>query len=134
LYNKPANKFVASFIGSPSMNFFDADLEDGVFRLGGATYDTGIRISQRVTIGLRPEGFVLSPGTNARICWFETLGAQSLLGLQIGEINLTALVRTRPAAETVDVGVDRDQIHVFDKDSGKNLGPAASHVPVGRKL
>ena len=43
LYQRPANRFVASFIGSPSMNFFEADLDRGTFLLAGRRYDTGIR-------------------------------------------------------------------------------------------
>src|SRR6266481_3383242 len=55
LYQRPANRFVASFIGSPSMNFFETDLANGTFSLAGVSYDTGIRVSRRVTIGIRPE-------------------------------------------------------------------------------
>src|SRR5437016_5008413 len=94
LYRGPANRFVASFIGSPSMNFFEADLDDGTFVLAGRHYDTGIRESRRVTIGIRPEA--MRPGTNAlsvigSVCWTETLGAFFLLGVKGGEVMLTAL-------------------------------------------
>jgi len=128
VYHRPANRFVASFIGSPSMNFFETDLEDGIFRLGGISYDTGVRRSCRVTIGMRPEAIQAGPGMKGRVCWSETLGAQFLVAVKIEETILTTLVRSRPAAETIDLGIDPNEIHVFDNDSGKNL---RSHSPDG---
>src|SRR5262249_13718835 len=55
LYGSPANRFVASFIGSPSMNLLDVQMSDGTFRIGGAEYATGVRVSGPVSIGIRPE-------------------------------------------------------------------------------
>jgi ABC-type sugar transport system ATPase subunit len=55
LYSSPANRFVASFIGSPSMNILDVHMTDGVFRVGAAEYATGIRVTGLVSIGIRPE-------------------------------------------------------------------------------
>jgi ABC-type sugar transport system ATPase subunit len=121
LYRTPANRFVASFIGSPSMNFFETDLDAGTFLLAGVAYDTGIRVSRRVTIGIRPDA--LEPGwaMKGRVRWIETLGSQFLIGVQFDHTTLTALVRSRPAAETMDLSIDPAQIYVFDIDSGKNL-------------
>jgi len=137
LYQRPANRFVASFIGSPSMNFFEADLDGGTFVLAGRRYDTGIRESRPATIGIRPEA--LQPGTNTQsvagsVCWTETLGAHFLLGVKVGEVMLTALIRSRPAAETIGLSIDPAEIHVFDKDSGKNLRPHPPDSPAGRQL
>ena len=129
LYQRPANRFVASFIGSPSMNFFDTDLNGGTFLLAGVRQDTGIRISGRVTIGMRPEALQVGPDMKGRVLWVETLGAHSLVGVQFDKITLTALLRSRPAADTIDVSIDPAQIHVFDNESGKNLRSAP---PFGR--
>ena len=60
LYNEPGNLFVAGFIGSPSMNFLPARLEDGVIKLpfGDAPIPPGIDVSRREVIaGIRPEHF-----------------------------------------------------------------------------
>jgi multiple sugar transport system ATP-binding protein len=60
LYREPANLFVAGFIGSPSMNFVPAGLEDGVVKLpfGEVPVPAGVRTSKREVIaGIRPEHF-----------------------------------------------------------------------------
>ena len=121
LYNHPENRFVASFIGSPSMNFLDMTLQDGFFTLDGGRYDTGLRISRPVTIGIRPDALQAGPGINATVNWVEHLGANFLIGIRLNEFALTMLTRHRPAGETIEVTIDSSQIHVFDKDSGKNL-------------
>jgi ABC-type sugar transport system ATPase subunit len=134
LYRRPANRFVASFIGSPSMNFFETGLDAGTFLLAGRSYDTGLRHSGPVMIGVRPEA--LRPGTHAQsvtgtICWIETLGSHFLVGVKVGEVMMNALVGSRPAAETVGLSIDTTQIHVFDKQSGKNLRPSPFNTPAG---
>lgn len=137
LYQRPANRFVASFIGSPSMNFFEADLDDGALLLAGRRYDTGIRESGHVTIGIRPDALGSSADTQAatgNVCWIETLGAHFLIGVKVGEVMLTALVRSRPAAETIGLSIDPAQIHVFDKESGKNLRLYHPDSRAGRQL
>src|SRR5262249_3101053 len=77
LYQSPVSRFVASFIGSPSINFFETDLHDGTFVLGQIQYATGVPISRRVTIGIRPEAFHEgsdSQRLSARVSWSEPLG------------------------------------------------------------
>src|SRR5262249_1052597 len=132
LYKRPANRFVGSFIGSPSMNFFETDLEDGRFSFGGVRYDASLRVSKRVPIGVRPDALYVDDGNNARICWIETLGAQFLVGLQIGDAAVNVLVHTRPASETLNVTMNPGLMHVFDSDSGKNLRTALCDLP-GRR-
>jgi len=121
LYQKPANRFVASFIGSPSMNFIETDLDSGTFLLAGVRHDTGVRMSGRVTVGIRPEAFQVGPGVTGRVRWVETLGAHFLVGVEFDKVTLTALLRSRPAADTIDLSIDPAQIHVFDNKSGQNL-------------
>jgi ABC-type sugar transport system ATPase subunit len=139
VYQKPANRFVASFIGSPSMNFFETDLADGTLLLAGVPYDTGIRISRRVTIGVRPEAFEPISTTGVRglqghVCWIETLGAHFLIGVKLDDTILTALVHSRPAADTINLSIDPEQMHVFDNHSGKNLRAPPSERSAGSQL
>jgi ABC-type sugar transport system ATPase subunit len=161
LYQRPANRFVASFIGSPSMNFFETDLDEGTFALAGVRYDTGIRVSGRVSIGVRPEAlqpvssgshpifcnpkkfgsdpelpdpeFTRSRGLRGNLCWVETLGGHFLVGVKFDAVVLTALVRSRPSAETIEFSIDPSQLHVFDNDTGKNLRVLAPEHPAGRQ-
>jgi ABC-type sugar transport system ATPase subunit len=121
LYQQPANRFVASFIGSPSMNLFETELNNGTFSLAGVRYDTRVPVSGRVTIGIRPEALRVESGMRASVSWIEALGAQFLIGTKLDDTKLTALVRSRPAAETLEISFDPADIHVFDIDSGKNL-------------
>ena len=121
LYQKPANRFVASFIGSPSMNFIETDLDSGTFLFAGDRHDTGVRMSGRVTVGIRPEALQVGPGVTGRVRWVETLGAHFLVGVEFDKVTLTALLRSRPAADTIDLSIDPAQIHVFDNKSGQNL-------------
>ena len=61
IYNRPVNKYVADFIGSPSMTFFEGELKGGQFETGGislptAGYDfTGGQIDGKAIMGIRPE-------------------------------------------------------------------------------
>ena len=121
LYQKPANRFVASFIGSPSMNFIETDLDSGTFLLAGVRHDTGVRMSGRVIVGIRPEALQVGPGVTGRVRWVETLGAHFLVGVEFDKVTLTALLRSHPAADTIDLSIDQAQIHVFDNKSGQNL-------------
>src|SRR5262245_44469607 len=90
LYHHPANTFVASFIGSPSMNFLRAKLVRGVLELGGIGFDLPLEIMGRITpgrgevlVGLRPESLLLLPpnanGLVAEIEVIEQLGAESFI-------------------------------------------------------
>src|SRR5215471_8576920 len=134
LYHRPANRFVASFIGSPSMNFFEAALENGAFVMDGVRYDTGLPVSGRVTIGLRPQALKFGAGVVASVCWTETLGSESLLGIEIDGTPLTMLAGSRPAADMIEVSIDPTQIHVFQNDTGKSLQSAHPGVTVSREL
>jgi multiple sugar transport system ATP-binding protein len=121
LYRRPANRFVGSFIGSPSMNLFAAELEGGTFRLGGARIDSGTRASGAATIGIRPEALQPGDGIAGRIGWVESLGANFLVGVETDEARFTALLRSRPAADIIHLTVEPGHIHVFDKGSGTSL-------------
>jgi multiple sugar transport system ATP-binding protein len=72
VYRRPANRFVASFIGSPAMNFFHGTMEAGVFRFTDAEngqFPGGIKLEQAISdgpavLGVRPEDFVIACAAN----------------------------------------------------------------------
>ena len=86
LYKDPDNKFVAGFIGSPSMNFVNGEVTDGgvlVPALGGTVIPTQVALpatGSSVTVGLRPQELLLNPGdgdinwnyANAWVGWHMT--------------------------------------------------------------
>jgi ABC-type sugar transport system ATPase subunit len=122
LYRTPTNRFVAAFIGSPSMNLFEADFAHGRFVLGAQTIETGLNFSGRAEVGIRPEAIRLDPeGLPASISWVESLGMNMLIGLRVGSRNLTALATERPSSDSVRISFDPKEVHVFDKESGSNI-------------
>ena len=133
LYEQPANRFVANFIGSPAMNFLSARIEGGAVRLGQQVLplppaeaacmgDRG-----RVIFGIRPEHMRHS-AHEAQLTFdpqaVEPLGAHTLvLGTVQGE-KLTAQVDPRfpvTVGQPCTVTVDMSQAHFFDPDSEARL-------------
>jgi len=145
LYDRPRNAFVAGFIGSPSMNFFNARVvsTDGHLDLDGGTFVISVpkdRVSelqdyagQELTFGIRPENvhdkeFVPS-GINTvpidvAVDVTELMGNEVFLHLLAGEQKLLARVdpRTRIAAgQQAQVVLDLERMHVFHAESGEAL-------------
>jgi ABC-type sugar transport system ATPase subunit len=127
VYTKPRNRFVGSFIGSPSMNLFEARLERGHFQLGTQRIDTGLDSSALVDVGIRPEAIRLDSGDGGKVLWIENLGPQCLIGIQLGDLRLTALAPQRPYGDQVAISVDAKDLHVFEKDSGSNIDHLRRH-------
>lgn len=142
LYNEPANKFVAGFIGSPSMNFFDANLSenDGNLQLdlGFTTLDIPAHradryrshIGQRITFGIRPEDIhhpkYPSPDVEpqlveADVDVIELMGNEKIVYLTNGDH--VYLARMDPRAD-VRIGLttgalfNMANMHLFDMESG----------------
>jgi multiple sugar transport system ATP-binding protein len=130
IYDRPANTFVAGFIGSPAMNLIDGEIVDGVF-----TADN-VRIPQlptsargRVTLGFRAEdASVDDAATEIRSPLFslELLGDASMLTVKSGQ-SLVAVkaVKTFRAAigSPVGVRVPPKACHLFDGVTGQRLRP-----------
>ena len=121
LYRKPENLFVASFVGSPSMNLFDVVLQEGVFRIGRETIDTGWLFSGPAKIGIRPEAIKTGKGIPATIALVENLGARFLIDARIDGLSLMVLSEERPNSDTIKLQIDSGDIHVFDKNTGASL-------------
>ncbi|HET7458535.1 MAG TPA: sn-glycerol-3-phosphate ABC transporter ATP-binding protein UgpC [Gemmatimonadaceae bacterium] len=144
LYERPANRFVAGFIGSPAMNFFPGELtRDGGgsarFRAAGGAFSipmpdgaapaTGAR---PVLLGLRPESLRVVPvaGTDgdairARLDAAEPMGNETIVYARAGEHDITA--RVAPAAlpapgNDVIFDVARDAVHLFEPETGGRIG------------
>jgi len=122
LYKKPSNRFVASFIGSPSMNLFEAQVTQGSFLLGSKHVKTRLDWSGQAVLGIRPENIELvSSGIPATVKWIEHLGAHYLIGVQAGRITLTLTSSHRPESDEVQIQIESEDIHVFEKSRGTNL-------------
>jgi sn-glycerol 3-phosphate transport system ATP-binding protein len=131
LYQTPANPFVASFIGSPTMNLFERKVEKGTFRLGSVNITTPLDWSGEAIIGIRPEDLSLADtGIPASVRWVEQLGAQYLIGVQAGETALSLIDAQRPASDKVALRVESNHVHIFEKSSGTNLSVDRTRDPV----
>ena len=143
LYNNPNNLFVAGFIGSPQMNFMDADVHEkgGDVYLKVGSHDIklppakakkvkdGGYVGKNVVLGIRPEDvhdsqmFIeSSPETvvDATIRVYELLGAEVFLYFDVENFPMTARVDPRTTARTGDkvrFALDAEKIHVFDKET-----------------
>ena len=122
LYREPANTFVASFIGSPAMNFFDASLDAGVLKLGPWTIDLPAALSAavgtrsgQVLVGVRPEDFVLANGAAgtarriaAEIKITEQLGPEQLVHFRAEGLPVAHPEALRRAVEDEDAAGRRE--------------------------
>lgn len=138
MYHKPANKFVAGFIGSPPMNFFEGKLEEKEGTLYFVSSDFKVAIpedkaqklklhgSKEVILGIRPENMkVQSVGEIvATVDFHETLGNEILLYLSTENYKFIVRMEPKEPPETgskIAVKLDTSKIHVFDAKTEKNL-------------
>jgi multiple sugar transport system ATP-binding protein len=132
LFDAPANKFVAGFIGSPSMNLLDGVAEGENINIGGQLFPApaGVKLSdgQKVTYGMRPEDLTLAEiGFPARIAVIEPTGSETLVVARFGKDDskeLVALFRERQSfkpGQIIKLLPRVENAHVFDGDSGKRI-------------
>ena len=131
LYDKPANVFVAGFIGSPTMNFIDGvvDAKGTGVRLASGTLvaaaATGLRDGQEVTLGVRPEHLHFAgSGIPGEVLVVEPLGMMTQVAVRTasGLLTLMATERTNVApGEKINLGIAPGGIHVFDKTGGQRI-------------
>jgi multiple sugar transport system ATP-binding protein len=143
LYNRPAERFVAAFIGSPAMNFIDGEIKAGSGEI--VTQFTGIPVPQRferalagfsggrIVVGLRPEDIhlVKPEGSSssfheikAVIDVFEPLGNEIIFHLKCGDQNLVvreSAERKGSPGMQVEAHLDLGRMHLFEHDSGTAL-------------
>lgn len=137
LYDHPANQFVASFIGTPPMNFIACQLqkrEDG-FHLVNPAVDVIVPAAwsekiasyegQPVTLGVRPENICPSSlekdQASAIVDLVEVLGSETLVNVRIGEdmAIIKAAPEYKPAwGDAVELHFDMEKAHLFNKESG----------------
>jgi multiple sugar transport system ATP-binding protein len=136
LYNRPANLFVAGFIGSPKMNFIRGRVSDGdrnrlIFDTGEtlALPSTGFaqKVGEAVTLGIRPNH--LHAGEKGPVAMevrtVEQLGGDSYLYGTLGNgsamtLHVSGQTGTR-AGEKIGVMPDPDHVHLFDTETGVSL-------------
>jgi sn-glycerol 3-phosphate transport system ATP-binding protein len=133
IYNRPANTFVAAFMGSPPMNLIQAVVDDGTLRVGGAAVTAVTAPQGPITVGARPEHLrIVAAGRDAavpaRIDFCEPLGSHVLVNALVdsasGEVRVVAHA---PAGTDYDTGaavgleLPRDKTYLFDAQTGQAL-------------
>jgi multiple sugar transport system ATP-binding protein len=138
-YDRPTNRFVAGFIGSPAMNFLQAhtaSLGNGQIKLTGKEFILLLseeRISKplpkEVIIGIRPEHLdgPVSAGENTvavRVRVTETLGHELLVYADCGDERIVANLNPHRKIDvdtTIHLKVDMESLHLFDQDTERTL-------------
>ena len=127
VYDRPANTFVAGFIGSPEMNLAPATLEAGRLKLSGNVWlDAPDDVpSGPVIAGIRPEALRPSgDGAPFSVEGVEQLGSQTLVIGTLGEQRMRILTGRRDdlaVGESIFVTASRAMIHLFDPHTGERL-------------
>jgi multiple sugar transport system ATP-binding protein len=126
LYDRPANTFVATFIGSPAMNLFEGVAGDGIFvaeRGLSLPLPAGYADKQISTYGVRPEHLAIADdGIPATVAVVEPTGSETHLVAKIGSTTATILLRERidlKPGQLVKVAPDLGKIHLFSPSGGR---------------
>jgi len=138
LYDRPANLFVAGFIGSPAMNFLPGTLRrsngtahvelDGGTMVPAPSGSAGEN-GQRVVFGTRPENLCIAEGGQglvATVSVVEPTGADTQVFAKVHGTHITAVFRERHefrAGDEIRLMPDHERTHLFDAESGKSLRP-----------
>jgi multiple sugar transport system ATP-binding protein len=137
LYNKPANLFVAGFLGSPAMNLFQGTLrsadglrlqmKDASIALASAAPGLAAYVDRQVIVGVRPEDLLTvddHPGVKehlrAHVEVVEPVGNEVFLNMRHGEAELVSRVPPHSAIQPgtdVGLGFQPERLHFFDPES-----------------
>src|SRR2546421_773955 len=128
LYDRPANLFVAQFIGSPAMNVLDGTLKNGSVEALGARWPAPQNRGsdgQAVKYGIRPEHLQLGrDGVPAEVVVVEPMGHETELLVRINDIDLIVVMHGRSAhapGERIFLAPQAANAHLFDAASGRRI-------------
>jgi len=133
LYDRPANQFVAGFIGSPAMNFLKGKVKSN----GSASFEgpNGVKLplnsapanseGQPAVYGVRPEHFTIADdGAEAEIIVVEPTGSETQVFAKLGGEQVVAVFRERHQfnpGDKIRLKPDPALVHLFDEATGKRL-------------
>ncbi|MEP0518785.1 MAG: sn-glycerol-3-phosphate ABC transporter ATP-binding protein UgpC [Hyphomicrobiales bacterium] len=131
VFHKPANIFVAQFIGAPSMNMINGTVAGGKIHLAeGIEVPLGSKANSTeapVTLGLRPDDLMVTPEKGlfeGKVNVLEPLGTETLVYVTVGDQELIAKASGRtppPLGAIVNLSVDPENMHLFDASTGQAL-------------
>ena len=130
LYDRPANRFVAGFIGSPSMNFIEATQKDGAMVTpSGASLPiasaSAANDGRAMVYGIRPEHLdIADDGFEAEVVVIEPTGSETQLFARLGGQEIVAIFRERhdfAPGQTIRLKPRAPVAHLFDASSGQRI-------------
>ncbi len=138
VYNEPTNKFVGGFIGSPTMNFWEAKFDTNKLIFGQQEYPVPPGVADKlksegahdVIIGIRPEHIIITPNPHDQaykieVTVIEFLGAETIVTIEFPD-GINGMV-TAPGfygakmGDKAYISFPSDKIHIFDKETEINL-------------
>jgi multiple sugar transport system ATP-binding protein len=135
IYNKPANMFVAGFIGTPPMNFFQGEYDGGKVTIQKRTIEIEENLAKKltdaklskVTIGIRPQDFRIARNDSETALEFtieliELLGAEAYAHGQIGDSHLVAAtdpILSLHIGDKVALSIRKDKVCAFHPQTGE---------------
>ena len=140
VYNRPATRFVANFVGSPAMNLMEGEIDrHGVFVLGAAhriAIPNAIEsrlVGHKVTLGVRAEAARLvapeTPGAlPATVDFVEELGAGRVVHTDFGGVSFAVAISdpvAPGAGEAVGILIDPADVHLFEAEDGRRIDLSA---------
>jgi multiple sugar transport system ATP-binding protein len=130
LYDRPANLFVAGFIGSPAMNMIKGKIDGGSFVADDGTkiplgMVPGNSAGRSVTLGVRPEHFSLDPnGVDAEVLTVEPTGSETLVVARFAGNEIMGAFRERittQPGQMLKIQPEGNSVHLFDAESGRRI-------------
>jgi multiple sugar transport system ATP-binding protein len=131
LYDRPANSFVAQFIGSPAMNLFTTAVRKGQLLIDdvaqtGIAAPAGLAEGSAVRIGKRPEEIALDAAgpLSATVVNIEPTGSETFVELVMNGKPISMVMRSRPdfgIGATCSLRLDQGSVHLFDGVSGLRI-------------
>jgi multiple sugar transport system ATP-binding protein len=138
VYNTPSNKFVAGFVGSPTMNFWDAKLNGDQIEFGQQGYSLSSELANKIKnsatngiiLGIRPEHIKVTPEHHDQayevlITVIEFLGAETIITFEFpdgisGMVSNPGFYASR-IGDTAYISFPNNKIHIFDKETEMNV-------------
>ena len=128
VYQRPANRFVAGFLGSPSMNFIEGDVDiNGCFRAGAMSLPLGQNAAAGgAVLGVRPEHVATDPQgpLDGTVALVEPMGNHQVVWIECGGHMLSSIAPDQQQfapRQAVRFAVDAARVSLFDPLSGKRL-------------
>lgn len=127
IYSKPNTKFVAEFIGSPQMNIFNCNIENGIAKIGDGqiNLDKSINI-QDASIGVRPDDIQINQNGKfeTKAILVEYLGSDMIIYSSINNQDFSCKLSSKidvKAGDNFKFDISASSIHVFDNATSKRI-------------